>query len=76
MFTMRLPAEIDATLSLLADKTHRPKSFYVLQALTTNQSLEDLEDIYLADTAYEEWVKNGKKTISLEEMERRLGLAD
>lgn len=74
MFSMRLPAEIDNTLTLLAEKTHRPKSFYVLQALTSNQSLEDLEDIYLADAAYENWVRNGKKTISLEEMERRLDL--
>lgn len=74
MFTMRLPVEIDNILNLLAEKTHRPKSFYVLQALTSNQSLEDLEDIYLADVAYEKWVRNGKKTISLEEMEHRLGL--
>lgn len=71
---MRLPAEIDHTLTLLSEKTHRPKSFYVLQALTTSHSLEELEEIYLADMAYEKWVKNGKKTISLEEMERRLGL--
>lgn len=74
MFTMRLPAEIDATLSLLAEKTHRPKSFYVLQALTTDQSLEDLEDIYLADIAYEEWVKNGKQTLSHEELVKSLDL--
>ena len=76
MFTMRLPKEIDSTLTLLAEKTHRTKSFYVLEALTTNKSLEDLEDIYLADAAYEKWMKEGKKTISLEEMEQRLGLED
>ncbi len=76
MFTIRLPMEIDNILTLLSEKTQRPKSFYVIQALTSNQSLEDLEDIYIAEKRLED-IRTGKShVISSEEMERRLGLED
>jgi len=74
MLTIRLPAEMDSRLDFLATSTKRPKSFYVREAL--ERSLEDMEDIYLAEAALERFRASGEKTIPLEEVERRLGLAD
>lgn len=74
MLTIRLPEEMETRLNVLADATKRPKSFYVREAL--ERSLEDIEDIYLADAAYERFLASGKKAIPLTEVEKRLGLAD
>jgi len=74
MLTIRLPAELEARLNILAKSTKRPKSFYVREAL--ERSLEDIEDVYLAEAALERFRASGEKAIPLEEMERRLGLAD
>lgn len=74
MLSIRLPDEMEARLNILATTTNRPKSFYVREAL--ERSLEDIEDTYLADAAYERWVAGGKKSFSLAEVEQRLGLAD
>lgn len=45
-FSLRLPAELLARLNHLAMATHRPKSYYIIEAI--NQHLEDMEDYYLA----------------------------
>lgn len=74
MLTIRLPAEMETRLNVLADATNRPKSFYVREAL--ERSLEDIEDVYLAEAALERFRASGEKAIPLEEVERRLGLAD
>ena len=74
MLTIRLPEEMEARLSVLADTTKRSKSFYVREAL--ERSLEDIEDAYLAEAALERFRASGEKAIPLEEVERRLGLAD
>lgn len=74
MLTIRLPEEMEARLNALADATKRPKSFYVREAL--ERSLEDIEDVYLAEAALERFRASGEKAIPLEEVERRLGLAD
>lgn len=74
MLTVRLPSDIEERLNALAKATHRPKSFYVREAL--ERALEDIEDIYLAETAYEAFLKSGKPAIPLEDVERRLGLED
>lgn len=74
MLTVRLPAEINSRLNFLANATNRPKSFYVREAL--ERSLEDIEDVYLAEAALERFRASGEKAIPLEEVERRLGLAD
>ena len=71
--TVRLPAEIETRLNVLSEATNRPKSFYVREAL--ERSLEDIEDVYLAETALERFRASGDKAIPLEEMERRLALA-
>ncbi|KUG30002.1 relb/stbd replicon stabilization protein (antitoxin to rele/stbe) [hydrocarbon metagenome] len=74
MLTIRLPAELEARLNILADTTKRPKSFYVREAL--ERSLADMEDVYLAEAALERFRASGEKAIALEEVERRLGLGD
>ncbi|MDR2892297.1 MAG: DUF6290 family protein [Deltaproteobacteria bacterium] len=74
MLTVRLPEAMETRLNVLADVTKRPKSFYVREAL--ERSLEDIEDVYLAEAALERFRASGEKTIPLEEVERRLGLAD
>ena len=71
MLGVRLPEDLDQRLGQLAQKTHRPKSFYVKEALEAylNANGELLETI--AD--YEEQVKNGTSvTHSLEEVMKRL----
>ena len=46
MTAVRLPSDIEARLSRLSTLTHRPKSFYIREAL--KHYLEDMEDIYLS----------------------------
>lgn len=74
MLTIRLPAELETRLNILAATTKRPKSFYVREAL--ERSLEDMEDIYLAEAALERFRASGEKAIPLEELEDRLALDD
>ena len=70
MMAVRLPPEIEKRLERLARKTGRSKTFYVREAIL--QHLEDLEDYYLAVQRLEKNLPG----IPLEEVERRLGLAD
>jgi RHH-type rel operon transcriptional repressor/antitoxin RelB len=70
MIAVRLPPEIEKRLDRLARKTGRSKTFYVREAIL--QHLEDLEDYYLAAQRLEQSLPG----IPLEEVERRLGLAD
>lgn len=46
MTTVRLSTDIETRLSKLSTLTHRPKSFYIKEAI--NRYLEDMEDGYLA----------------------------
>lgn len=69
MLGVRLEPELEAKLEKLAKKTGRSKSYYAKQAI--RQFLEDRED-YLLGLAV---LERKEPTISLEEMERRLGLA-
>ena len=46
MTSIRSPEELNSRLENLASLTHRPKSFYIREALS--QYLEDLEDGYIA----------------------------
>lgn len=72
MIAVRLPAEIETRLDSLAKATGRTKTYYVREAILTH--LEDLEDTYMAEKAYLEFVRSGEKGIPLEEVERRLGM--
>ena len=68
MLAIRLPEEIEKRLTDLAKRTGRSKSYYVRQALL--EHLDDLEDYYLAAVRVEE------ARLSLDEVEKRLGLDD
>ncbi|OGW59462.1 MAG: anti-toxin [Nitrospirae bacterium RBG_16_64_22] len=70
MLVLRLPKTIETRLESLARKTGRTKTFYARAAIL--EHLADIEDYYLAVRRLEERLP----ALSLEEMERRLGLAD
>jgi RHH-type transcriptional regulator, rel operon repressor / antitoxin RelB len=72
MLAIRLPPEIEKKLEVLAKKTGRTKTFYAREAILNY--IDDLEDQYLADKAFEEFYKSGAKTHSLEEVMKDLGL--
>ena len=74
MTTVRLSEQLNFRLSRLAQATKKSKSYFIREAL--ERVIEDLEDAYLAEIEYEKFLKSGEKPISLEEMERKLGLAD
>jgi RHH-type rel operon transcriptional repressor/antitoxin RelB len=72
MLTIRLPEEMNSRLNFLAEATKRPKSFYVREAL--ERSLEDIEDVYLAEAALERFRASGEKAVPLEEVMKEYGL--
>jgi RHH-type rel operon transcriptional repressor/antitoxin RelB len=74
MLAIRLPKEIELRLDNLAKATGRTKTFYAREAILAY--MEDMEDLYLADKSMRA-LKSGKvKAISLDQVERNLGLAD
>jgi RHH-type rel operon transcriptional repressor/antitoxin RelB len=74
MFAIRLPAEIEARLEVLAKRTGRTKTFFAREAILKH--LGDMEDIYLAEQVVERIQSNKERTAGLAEVETRLGLAD
>lgn len=74
MLAIRLPPEIEERLQKLARKTGRTKTFYAREAIV--EHLDDLEDLYLAEKRYAALLAGKSKTYTLEEVERKLGLAE
>jgi len=74
MLTVRLPEALETRLNSLAAATKRPKSFYVREAL--ERVIDDMEDAYLAEAAYEQYRQSGQPSIPIEQVERNLDLAD
>ncbi len=72
MLSVRLPEELEVRLNHLAAMTNRSKSFYTIKALEYH--LEDLEDLYLAEQAHEDFILSGKKALSSKEVRKKLGL--
>jgi RHH-type rel operon transcriptional repressor/antitoxin RelB len=70
MLGIRLEPELEEKLDSLAKETGRSKSYYARE--TIRQYLEDHED-YLKGIAA---LERREPTITLEELERRLGLDD
>lgn len=68
MLTVRLPAEIEKRLDLLAKKTGRTKTYYVREAVIDH--IEELEDIYLSL----ERLEKPAKRWSLEDLEKEIDL--
>lgn len=73
MIAIRLTPEIEARLSALARSTGRTKSFYVREAIL--EHLEDLEDLYLAERRLLGIRAGRRKTIPLEKLVKRHGVA-
>jgi RHH-type transcriptional regulator, rel operon repressor / antitoxin RelB len=69
MLGVRLEPELEAKLERLAKKTGRSKSYYAREAI--RRFLEDREDYLLGIAVLE----RNEPTISLDELERRLGMA-
>jgi RHH-type rel operon transcriptional repressor/antitoxin RelB len=72
MLALRLPQDLEARLDALARKTGRTKSFYAREALV--EYIDDLEDLYLAQKRYASVQKGRSSTMTLDEVERRIGL--
>jgi RHH-type transcriptional regulator, rel operon repressor / antitoxin RelB len=71
---VRVPDEVDERLTNLARTTGRSKSYYVREALV--EHLADLEDAYMADHVTERIRKGEEQVFGIDEVEKRLGLAD
>ena len=68
MLALRLPAEIEERLNVLAHKTGRTKSYYAKLAI--EEFLENQEDYYIAM----ERLQNQLPSIPLKEVIKKLGL--
>ena len=74
MLAIRLPAEVETRLGVLAQATGRTKTFYAREANLVH--LGDLEDLYLAEQRLLDIRAGKSRTYTLEEVEKSLGLAD
>jgi len=72
--SLRLPENLSKRLSRLAKRTGRTKTFYMVEAI--REHLDDLEDLYLAEQRLIALREGRSKTISLEDVMRKHGLAD
>jgi RHH-type rel operon transcriptional repressor/antitoxin RelB len=71
---LRLPVELNSRLNHLVHETKRPQSFYIREAI--QEYLEEHEAYLLASASYEEYLKSGKKGISLDELRKKYHLDD
>jgi RHH-type rel operon transcriptional repressor/antitoxin RelB len=72
--SIELPEDIEERLQELAQRTGRSEASYVLEAVV--EYLGDLEDIYIAEQRLADIRSGRSMTITLDELERNLGLAD
>ncbi len=74
MITFRPTEEMEKELNRLSQETHRPKSYYLREAL--GEYLEKQKEIQRAVSIYEEHLKSGKKGISWESVQKKAGLLE
>ena len=72
LLTARIPDDLGKRLEYLAQRTGRTKAFYLRKAL--EETLEDMEDAYLGEIAYTEFVQSKEKAISHEDIKKALDL--
>ncbi|MGC2209050.1 MAG: DUF6290 family protein [Candidatus Korobacteraceae bacterium] len=72
MLAIRLPEAIEERLEQLAKRTGRTKTYYAREAILAH--IEELEDIYLAETRLEEIRSGRSKAIPLETVMKNRGL--
>jgi RHH-type transcriptional regulator, rel operon repressor / antitoxin RelB len=70
--SIRLPDDVSARLQNLAKLTGRSKTFYMIEAI--KEYIEDIEDVYLAESRLAD-IRSGKtKTIPLAEVMKQYGM--
>ncbi len=70
--SIRLPDDVSARLQSLAQLTGRSKTFYMIEAI--KEYIDDIEDLYLAESRLAD-IRSGKtKTIPLEEVMKQYGM--
>lgn len=71
---VRLPEETYKRLKILSARTGRTATYYIREAV--QKHLADMEDLYAAEQASLQHRKSGGRTLSLDELDKELGLAD
>lgn len=74
MLAIRLPQSIEKRLEKLAQKSGRTKTYYAREAILKH--IEDLEDAYEAERILHRVRTGRERTLTLDEVEKRLGLED
>ena len=72
--SLRLPEDLKDRLEILAKRSGRSKTYYIIEAI--REKLGDLEDLYLAEERARALHEGRSRTYTLDEVEKRLGLAD
>ncbi len=72
--SVRLDAELEARLDLLAKKTGRTRAYYLREII--ERGLDEMEDYYLAADVLERVRKGEEKTHPAAEVRKDLGLDD
>lgn len=72
--SMRLPADLNERYSRLARETGRSRAYYFTEAL--EDAIDRLEYEYGILRKVEDWRSGRLETVSLDELEDSLGLAD
>jgi RHH-type transcriptional regulator, rel operon repressor / antitoxin RelB len=72
VLAIRLPPDIEARLAELARRTGRTKSFYAREAILRH--LDELEDLYLAESRFEDLREDRSESIPLNDLIRRYGV--
>jgi RHH-type rel operon transcriptional repressor/antitoxin RelB len=72
--SLRLPDELSKRLTVLARRTGRSKTYYMIEAI--REHLDDLEDLYLAERRLIDIRAGKEKTIPLDEVMKRYGMED
>jgi RHH-type rel operon transcriptional repressor/antitoxin RelB len=70
--SLRLPDDISQRLQALAERTGRSKTYYIVEAIQNH--LDDLEDLYLAETRWRELQAGKSEALPLEEVMKEYGL--
>ncbi len=78
IISVSIPDKLSKQLNEYAQIQERSKSFMVKKALEQylNQIAEDIEDYHDAAKAYDDFVKSGRQTVSLEEVAKKSDLLD
>lgn len=70
--SIRLPEDLSARLTDLANATGRSKTYYMLEAI--REHLDDLEDAYIAEQRLADLRAGRSKSIPLADVMKRYGL--